>query len=359
MASTYNPELDKSKQQTAASTSTDLSAQTAPTANTQLGSTPGAEGYSARLKELTGNGGTYTPSQAVMDAQKYLQGIIDNKPGSYESKYTTQLQGLYDQIMNREKFSYDVNNDMIYQQAKDQYQQMGRTAMMDTMGQAAAMTGGYGSSYANSVGQQAYQGYMQQLNQMIPELYKAAYDRYAQEGQDLRNTYAMVKDADQTDYGRWQDEYSRWADERSYAQGAYKQAYDQDYADYNTRLSAAMQAIGMEREDAKQTQQTAYSTAMAMIEKGLLPSSDMLAAAGISDADALELAKKYGYREPRTSSGSSSRNKSSGGGSGNNTGGIDYIKGAKNLGSMLATAAAAVKPAASLVGIFKELTKKK
>jgi hypothetical protein len=31
-------------------------------------------------------------------------------------------------------------------------------AMMDTMGKAAGLTGGYGSPYAQQVGQQAYQG---------------------------------------------------------------------------------------------------------------------------------------------------------------------------------------------------------
>ena len=39
----------------------------------------------------------------------------------------------------------------------------GRLAMMDSMGRAAALTGGYGSSYAQSAGQQAYQKQMDSL----------------------------------------------------------------------------------------------------------------------------------------------------------------------------------------------------
>ena len=341
MASTYNNELDKTKQQAAASTSTDLAEQTAS-------KTGGAASYTAQLQELTGNGGAYTPSQNVVNAQNYLQNIIDNKPGSYESKYTNQLQGLYDQIMNRDKFSYDINGDMLYQQYKDQYQLAGRNAMMDTMGQAAAMTGGYGSSYANSVGQQAYQGYMQQLNSMVPELYSAAYSKYAQEGEDMRNAYSMAQAADQQDYSRWQDSYNTWANERSFAQSAYDTAYNQDYTDYTNRLNAAMQTINMEREDSQIAQQTAYNTAMAMIQKGTLPSAEMLATAGISDADALALAKKYGYREPKTYSGSSSSKKKNSSSGNSNTSG----NGSGSTTSLVTTAANALK------AIFNKITSK-
>ena len=42
--------------------------------------------------------------------------------------------------------------------------------MKDTMGQAAALTGGYGSSYAESSAQQQYDAYLQQLGDIVPEL---------------------------------------------------------------------------------------------------------------------------------------------------------------------------------------------
>ena len=62
------------------------------------------------------------------------------------------------------------------------------------MGQAAAMTGGYGNSYAQSVGQQAYNAQLDKLNDVIPELYQLAYDKYANEGQDLYNKYSLAAD---------------------------------------------------------------------------------------------------------------------------------------------------------------------
>ena len=69
-----------------------------------------------------------------------------------KKKSRKELQYLWDEALqaylNREDFQYDVNADALYQQYKDRYVELGKDAMEDTMGQAAALTGGYGSSYA-------------------------------------------------------------------------------------------------------------------------------------------------------------------------------------------------------------------
>jgi hypothetical protein len=135
-------------------------------------------------------------------------------------------------ILNREKFTYDINSDALYQQYADQYKNLGKLAMQDTMGQAAAMTGGYGNSYAQSVGQQAYQGYLSQLNEMVPELYGMALDQYNREGQEMYNQYGLLSDQEQQDYGRYQDSYNKWLAERDYAAGRYDSERNFDYGKY-------------------------------------------------------------------------------------------------------------------------------
>ena len=147
----------------------------------------------------------YKPSDAVLQAEALLQQHTANKPGAYQSQYSGQIQGLVDQILNRDKFSYDLNGDALYKQYAQQYAQQGKMAMMDTMGQAAAMTGGYGNSYAQTVGQQTYQGYMQQLNDKVPELYQLAADQYAREGEDMLNQYSLLVNQDEQAYGRYRD----------------------------------------------------------------------------------------------------------------------------------------------------------
>ena len=193
----------------------------------------------------------YQESDAVKQAYNMLQQQMASKPGSYTSPWQAQLNDTINKIMNREKFSYDLNGDALYQQYKDQYTTQGKMAMMDTMGQAAAMTGGYGNSYAQAVGQQAYQGYLQQLNDKIPELYQLALNQYNQEGQDLYNQYSMLGTQEQQDYGRYRDtvsdynteldrlyseynterdyDYGKWADNRDFGYGQFVDDRNYDY----------------------------------------------------------------------------------------------------------------------------------
>lgn len=213
--------------------------------------------YAKRLEEL--GGGKYTPSENVTAAQDYLNSIISSKPGSYQSRYGDQLDALYNQIMNREDFSYDLNGDALYQQYRDRYIAQGQSAMRDATAQAAALTGGYGNSYAATAGNLAYQSYLQQLNDVVPELYQQAYQRYLQEGEDLQNRYAITQAADEADYGRWRDSYNDWINDRAYAQAAYESAYGQDYSDYTNRLNSAMSMLGMEQSDMAQANSNAFS----------------------------------------------------------------------------------------------------
>ena len=170
---------------------------------------------------------------ALQQAQKALP--------TYQASYDQQLQDIYNQIVNRDKFTYDVNQDALYQQYADQYTQRGQMAMMDTMGQAAALTGGYGNSYASTAGNQAYQGYLQQLNEVVPELYGMALDQYNQEGQDLLNQYAMVGDMADDEYAKYQDSLNQYWQNLSMQKQLVDDAYDQGYNNWYNSYQAAYQ----------------------------------------------------------------------------------------------------------------------
>lgn len=132
------------------------------------------------------------------------------KPGAYTSQWQGQLSDAIGKILDRKEFSYDVNSDALYQQYKDRYVQGGKMAMMDTLGQAATLTGGYGNSYAQAAGQQAYQGYLQGLNDKIPELYQLALDKYSRESDGLYKRYSVLSAQEGQDYGRHQDSLNRY-----------------------------------------------------------------------------------------------------------------------------------------------------
>lgn len=129
-------------------------------------------------------------------------------PTQYSSKYYDQMDAIL-RDLNLDKFKFDLNGEELYQQYKDQYLRNGRLAMMDTMGQAAGLTGGYGSTYAQNAGQQAYQGYVNDLNNVVPDVYNAAYTRWRDSISDKLNQYKLLADADNRDYTRWADEENR------------------------------------------------------------------------------------------------------------------------------------------------------
>ena len=170
----------------------------------------------------------YQPSDTVAQAQQMLQEHMAQKPGEYQSTWQGQMDEILAQILNRQPFQYDVNSDALYQQYKDQYIALGQQGMMDTMGQAAALTGGYGNSYAQTAGQQTYQGYLQQLNDRIPDLYQLALSKYQLEGNALADQYAMLGTREDQDYGRYRDSVSDYYAElqRLYSQFATEREYD-------------------------------------------------------------------------------------------------------------------------------------
>ena len=181
--------------------------------------------------------GSYVASDLVNQAQAALQTHLNNAPGAYQSQWQTQINDILNAYRNREDFQYDLDSDALYQQYADQYALKGQLAMMDTMGQAAAMTGGYGNSYAATAGNQAYQSYLQQLNDVIPELYGMAYDRYKQEGEDMLTEYSLLSDRESADYEKYQNDLNRYYTDLDYLANRYDSERAYDYSVYQDQLA--------------------------------------------------------------------------------------------------------------------------
>ena len=207
-----------------------------PAATTQKVTTPAPAQTTQTTKTASEQKFEYEPykeSDTVKQAQALLQQQMSQKPGEYVSSWQSQIDDTLNKILNREKFSYDMNADALYQQYKDHYTTQGKQAMMDTMGQAAALTGGYGNSYAQTVGQQTYQGYLQELNNIVPELYQLALDQYNSEGDELKDQYTLFADREAMDYDRYRDQLGDWQTERDYLSNRYDAERDYDYGKYS------------------------------------------------------------------------------------------------------------------------------
>lgn len=166
--------------------------------------------------------------QAYYKALAELEQTEKDRP-VYGASYDEKLRELYEAIVGREELAYDPSQDPVYRQYRDQYARRGQLAMVDTMGQAAALTGGYGSSYAQQAGQQAYQRYLDQLDQVAGQLYSRAKDSYDSQGQALSDRYAMLEDLARTEYDRYQDALSQYRSDVSQARYKARDAYDRWY----------------------------------------------------------------------------------------------------------------------------------
>lgn len=207
------------------------SGKTSTSTNLPLGKV--SDGTAAALDRLEKG---YTPSSDVEAEQALLDSLAQLRPGDYESDFTAQLDALYQEISSRPGFSYDPGSDAAYQSYALQYARQGRAAMADTLGQTAHLTGGYGSSYAQSAAQQSYQRYLQQLSDVLPQLQSAAYSRYRDKGDALLDRYKLLQGQDEEAYGRWQDLVSAWQKEVSQAQSRYDQISSRDLKNYQLLL---------------------------------------------------------------------------------------------------------------------------
>lgn len=176
-----------------------------PTAAPTITDTPTAPTYDTSTWDES------TKGSAAGSAYKAAKDALAQH-GDFVFSENEWLNSLKDDIRNYGEFSYDVNSDALYQQYAEQYMRQGKLAMQDAMGQAAALTGGYGNSYAATVGNQAYQSYLQQLNDRVPELYKLALDRYNMGKQDLYDQYGMLLSEYEREYGEHSAEYQKLVD---------------------------------------------------------------------------------------------------------------------------------------------------
>lgn len=243
---------------------------------------------------------------------------------SYESKYDNGIDELLNQILTRDDFSYNVENDPLYQQYKAMYLREGNRAMNDTLASAAANAGGM-NSYAVTAAQQANNYHMAQLNDKIPELYQLAYGMYLDDiDNDVRNL-GLLDQMDDKQYNRYRDTMGDWENDRDFAYNQYRDDMGDYFNNRDFQYGVERDAVadqhynqewdyGLERdkvEDGRYGQSTAYDQAMQWIQMGIMPDASVLEAAGITTKEAQDYINRVKAAEALRNSGGS-------GGSGGN-----------------------------------------
>lgn len=144
---------------------------------------------------------SFTVPDSVKQADTYIASQLQ-KIQSGKTSYSDQVKDMIAQIQGREKFSYDVDSDPLFQQALSSAMSSGKQAMQDTIGQASALTGGYGSTYATTAGNQAYNAFIEDAYNNLPEYYQMAMEAYQMEGDDMYRQLDMLNSADDKEYNR-------------------------------------------------------------------------------------------------------------------------------------------------------------
>lgn len=188
---------------------------------------------------------------AVTEADGYLKTQLE-KIQSGKTSYSDQVRDMMDKIMNRDKFSYDVDKDPLFQQALASAMNSGKQAMQDTIGQTSALTGGYGSTYATSAGNQAYNAFIEDAYDNLPQYYQMAMEAYQMEGDEMYRQFGMLSDADDKEYNRNVTAYDATYQYRN-------QLYNEAYAQFRDNKSDAFATANLELSEHGQRSSDAYN----------------------------------------------------------------------------------------------------
>lgn len=156
-----------------------------------------------------------------------------------QKSYADQVNEALQQILNRQPLNYNYNGDPLYQMYRDAALQNSQTASKDVLARAAALTGGYGNSYADTVAQQTAQAQMAQLTEKIPELAQVAQTRYDAETDRLKGNLGILSDLENQEYTRKFNEDQRDYERQQYADQLER---EKDNDAWNRRLAMAQLA---------------------------------------------------------------------------------------------------------------------
>ena len=233
-----------------------------------------------------------------------------------ENAWYQKARQTAEALLDRPAFSYDPGADPLYQTARDQYLRLGKRAMEDTMGQAAALSGGYASSYAQTQGTRAYEAQLSRLAELLPDYYDRARSAYEKETGAMQDALSTALGLYDKDYQVWLDRQSarqrqaetdakndQW--ERSFARD--QDQWERNFAEDHERWAAefaqeaekwnaqqAASAASQAHSDQATERSYAYRMAMLALQQGLKVSDALLAAAGIDKAYA-ETIRRYYY----------------------------------------------------------------
>ena len=208
--------------------------------------------------------GGYQPSAQTQQAQQNLAAVQQQKPQSYNSKYGAALDNILSEIQGGGDFKYSFDGDEMFKYYADLYTQNAKQGAQNAMGNAVALTGGYGNSWASAQANQAYQQAILPLYDRGMDLQQQAYQRYLGKQQNLMDRAGLLQGLDATDYGRYRDTMGDYYADLDRAQAAADNERAFDYGAYMDQLGYWQNQAKLENADYQTMQdQTLRDAALA------------------------------------------------------------------------------------------------
>jgi hypothetical protein len=145
-----------------------------------------------------------------------------------------------------------VDTDPLFQQALASAMNSGKQAMQDTIGQASALTGGYGSSYATTAGNQAYNAFIEDAYDNLPQYYEMALQAYQMEGEEMYRQFGMVSELDDKEFNRNLTAYDVTSQHRN-------RIYDEAYNTHRDSVNDAFAMANLQLNEHGQRVSDAYN----------------------------------------------------------------------------------------------------
>lgn len=312
------------------------------------GGTDGSQYYSTGIAGTVG--GTQvaaTPQQQKIDQTIARIGSFApfeyEAAPTYENKYESAQKKALDAVIERPDFAWSPETDPTWSSYKKSYLREGDRAQANALAQASAGTGGRASTAAITAASQAGDYYAAKLNDMIPTLYKEAFDRYLKDYDMRLSDLGAINSQEQLDYQKYLDQLGQYNKDRSQEYSEYQGEYGrlgdllaalqgQDKTIYQRAMEQEATKHQLETEQAERERQaraTALQEAYAAAELGdysLLEALGITPNMEIINQMALAGAGKYTGAAAGSSTGSDVRAAGGvglGDGSGNDGGTVD------------------------------------
>lgn len=182
-------------------------------------------------------------------------------PLLYNDKYAGELRAQRKKIADyRDKgFSYDPNQDIQYQTVKKIKENEAQAAGRNMYAQLAAQNGGVLPADMAGMIVNTQKGIINQADAQIPELYRMAYEKWADGENSLYNQYGLLSDDRNFDFGEWNAGSNNFynnvdreiADRQwlsQYMRGNYESDRDFEQSKYQFDKNTELQLAGLDEE---------------------------------------------------------------------------------------------------------------